>query len=98
MTTNKLICLENKNQGSRWIWTLDKHNKFCVIESTNFGRPESGYGMIFQNSIDFDIWLGQRINDGWEISKLFDFNMADKELFETAYQNIFHILQTPPRL
>jgi len=98
MTMNSdLLCMEDSaHYVSRWFRIARHNQQLYVIESPNYADTDHAYLMQFTNQDDFDHWLDQQKQDGWEITYTDEHNFKrfDPTILEQIKTNVFRVLRT----
>lgn len=91
------MCLENTtHQQTRWLRTMMHEDCFYMIESTEYATLQKGYAVKFKDQSEFDRWLTQQTDTGWEVSYDVDHgpDPVDHNTLHQLELNIFKTLRT----
>lgn len=91
-----LLCMEDTGHGvSRWFRIAQMNQQLYVIESTSYAATNHAYLMQFADQAEFDRWIDQQQQQGWQITYTNEHNFKsfDPEIVAQAQTNIFQVLR-----
>lgn len=93
---NEILCLENSIRDTRWLRILNLNGHLVVIESSDYATIKLGYTMEFQDNNQFQTWLTDQRNSGWNlVFRDFDTSTpVDLDTLKQLHGKVFNVLNS----